>query len=201
MERFNEHKSWLVQFTNVIWVECPKCKQCAKVIKDTPNNFFSNRCLFCSHCGYRQNSRKRYYTVSVKRNCPQCGKEIYRSINNVSEPKSELKVACPHCKYSTTYQAKNSEQFTVLTDSLPSDDYFYLPLWLVKPFKEQYVWAYNQEHLDFLLRYVSADLREKRWHDNSVRRSLEQKLPKWMKLAKNREKIIKILMQLQRKAC
>ena len=58
------------------------------------------------------------------------------------------------------------------------------------------LWAYNQEHLDFLEAYVAADLRERKPNVNS---SMASRLPKWMKDRKNRKDVLKGLQRLREK--
>lgn len=67
----------------------------------------------------------------------------------------------------------------------PFDWYFHRPLWLQTPCCGHILWAYNVEHLDFLERYVRAELRV----DGPLRR-LTSRLPTWIKQAKNREEIL-----------
>jgi hypothetical protein len=55
------------------------------------------------------------------------------------------------------------------------------------------LWAYNAEHLNFLRRYVSAELRERLVMRNT---SLASRLPKWIKSAKNRDAALKGLDRL-----
>jgi hypothetical protein len=65
----------------------------------------------------------------------------------------------------------------------PYDWYFRLPLWLQTPCCGHVLWACNADHLDYLYRFVTADLRAGNPHRN---KSLASRLPDWMKSAKNR---------------
>ena len=56
------------------------------------------------------------------------------------------------------------------------------------------LWAYNDRHLDFLQRFVSATLRERR----PVHSSLVSRLPDWVKAAKNRAAVKTALGRLER---
>ena len=62
------------------------------------------------------------------------------------------------------------------------------------------MWALNREHLRHLIDYLSADLRtvpagfRKRY---KTMRSQADQLPSFMKSAKNREGIVKLLTKLQ----
>jgi hypothetical protein len=76
----------------------------------------------------------------------------------------------------------------------PFDWYFGLPLWLQTPCCGHILWAYNAEHLSFLRRYVSAELRVSRTTRN---KTLANSLPTWMKTAKHRDEVLKGLDRLE----
>ncbi len=71
------------------------------------------------------------------------------------------------------------------------DDYFRLPLWLATPCAGELLWAFNARHLAALEAYALADLRERRrdaehgWSNQSF----ASRLPKWVKVAKNRVEV------------
>lgn len=79
------------------------------------------------------------------------------------------------------------------------DPYFGLPLWLSASCCGETLWAFNERHLDFLGRYVGAVLRENvrdpelGWSNQS----LSNRLPAWIKEAKNRPKILRAVQQLR----
>ena len=54
---------------------------------------------------------------------------------------------------------------------------------------------YNREHLAYLIDYLSADLREKPL--GRAKKTQADHLPAFMKTAKNRERIVKLLKKLQ----
>src|SRR5215212_7033778 len=68
------------------------------------------------------------------------------------------------------------------------DWYFGLPLWLQTPCAGQVLWAWNEWHLDWMERYVAADLRER---TPNINMSLASRLPRWIKSAKNRDEVLK----------
>ena len=78
----------------------------------------------------------------------------------------------------------------------PVDNYFGLPLWLTENFRGNNFWAFNYEHLEYLKQYIAADLREK---NDRQYWTLVEKLPTWITSAKNREKIVKLISELERK--
>ena len=64
-------------------------------------------------------------------------------------------------------------------------------------FQGKPAWALNREHLAYLIDYLSADLREKPL--GSSQKTQADHLPTFMKTAKNRERIVKLLKKLQEK--
>ncbi|MFC7613831.1 hypothetical protein ACFQV2_09915 [Actinokineospora soli] len=69
-----------------------------------------------------------------------------------------------------------------------------LELWLQIPFRGHVLWAYHEEHLDFLERYVAAAVRERQPNRNS---SVASRLPAWIKSAKNRDDILRALARMR----
>ena len=84
------------------------------------------------------------------------------------------------------------------TDPGARSPYSSLPLWLQTPCCGHTLWAYNQDHLLLLRSWIGATLRERgstahgartggdRWESET----LVERLPEWMKLAKNRDQVI-----------
>ena len=62
-------------------------------------------------------------------------------------------------------------------------------------FQGKPVWALNREHLAYLIDYLSADQREKPL--GIPRKTQADHLPTFMKTAKNRERIVKLLKKMQ----
>lgn len=58
------------------------------------------------------------------------------------------------------------------------------------------VWALNREHLQYLIDYLSADIRAFQPEDCNSMRSQSDTLPALMKSTKNREGIVKLLTKL-----
>ena len=77
------------------------------------------------------------------------------------------------------------------------EPYFGLELWFLTSFQGKPVWALNREHLAYLIGYLSADLREK--PPGRAKMTQADHLPTFMKTAKNRERIVKLLRQMQEK--
>ncbi|WP_050183896.1 hypothetical protein [Domibacillus robiginosus] len=75
------------------------------------------------------------------------------------------------------------------------DWYFGYPLYLQTHCCGHTLWAYNQEHLQYLKSYIAAELRENQPYYLSV----ESRLPFWMKSAKNRNAVLKAIEKLEQK--
>lgn len=122
--------------------------------------------------------------------CPSCTKKAIATVN------FEAKIArllCVHCGY-------NKETTTALipkgTIDMSANWYFDVDLWLKAPFRNEVFWAYNDKHLEYLERYISATLRE---HKDRSGFTLLEKLPKFYHEAKNREALLKIIAKLKSK--
>lgn len=93
---------------------------------------------------------------------------------------------------------KTAESFSYIGEIRDGrEPYFGLELWFLTSFQGKPVWALNREHLAYLIGYLSADLREK--PSGSQKKTQADHLPTFMKTAKNRERIVKLLKKLQEK--
>ncbi|MFD0765672.1 hypothetical protein ACFQZI_12480 [Mucilaginibacter lutimaris] len=118
-------------------------------------------------------------------------------MKNVNEQKDSIAIKCSNCGKTEKYQPQNiSQEWYFRATGKPSEDYFGLPLWLEADFRGHNLLAYNYKHLAYLKQYISADLRER---SNRSHWTMVEKLPTWMTSAKNRDKIIKLISDLERK--
>lgn len=144
--------------------------------------------------------------------CPRCGK---MAKVRPTDPSKEKKLAstaaafnekwfyCPWCRLSRVAAACGFSVDNCL------DWAFQLPLWLQTNCRGNRFFAYNLEHLDFLESYVGAKLRERRpiqrvFEDGDgipmqINKTMASRLPRWMKLAKNRKAVLKAILQLRKK--
>lgn len=82
------------------------------------------------------------------------------------------------------------------------DLYFQYPLYFQTSFRGKIIWALNREHLEYLIDYLSADLRIVLSGSQDIYKTMHTQsevLPSFMKLAKNQDAIIKALTTLQTK--
>jgi hypothetical protein len=122
--------------------------------------------------------------------CPNCAKKATAIVDFEA---CEAKLFCTHCsciKKSTTKFRKDGSIQTA------AHNYFDAELWLIASFKNDIFFAYNDKHLDYLERYISATLRE---HKDRPHFTILEKLPKFYHEAKNRAALLKIINKLKSK--
>ena len=79
----------------------------------------------------------------------------------------------------------------------PVDPYFQRPVWLQATCCGNVLWAYNARHLDLLEAYVQAKLRERGTLAPRAPVSPVERLPTWLKTAKNRTEIMRTIKRLR----
>ncbi len=186
-------QSYMTEFD----IECPKCQRLALIIAGNPY-FFNNAQLKCGYCGHSELSADLIrYKVSVRRNCDTCGKLISKVIPHSKAPVDAFAIACPTCSEVRIYKPRN-ELYTH-----PHNDpgaglapIFGVPLWLQGNIRGNLFWAYNRQHLHAIKEYVGAKLRERQ---TTTHTTMVEKLPQFIKEAKNREAILKLIEKLERK--
>ncbi|RRB07667.1 hypothetical protein EHT25_07805 [Larkinella rosea] len=151
----------------------------------------------CSHCNHTEKADDRIrYTATVKWACDHCNESLGFTIPNNKEKVEELTVSCPHCGTATTLKPKNESSRLFYKNSGPGDPVFNLPLWFQTDIKGNLFWAFNREHLIEIRNYVTAKLRERQ---TTTHTTMVEKLPQFIKAAKNREVILKAIEKLMRK--
>lgn len=116
--------------------------------------------------------------------CPRC----HRCAKIIGNPRKYYpKLVCEMCGLTRSKQPV----------SIGSEKYGEFNLWLKTDCCGNTLWAYNEEHLDYLESYVSASLREHIPNINN--NSVASRLPNWIKSAKNRESILKCILKLRQR--
>ncbi|PCJ67591.1 MAG: hypothetical protein COA58_00200 [Bacteroidetes bacterium] len=196
--RFNKPAYPIVHFSELIWVQCPSCSELALATTELPKytipfpSGHKSRCG-CKYCGFQQSGDKKwsgYLEGIVNQSCGHCGTKIYDASEPTKEPYKSCKVTCMTCnderEYPITWHRYREDKST--------DPYFGFELWLQTSIKDNVLWLYNLDHLNYLKGYVSAKLRE----DNGrYKYSMIANLPQWIKSSKNRELIVKKLNKLE----
>jgi hypothetical protein len=72
-----------------------------------------------------------------------------------------------------------------------------LPLWLRVPCCGEVLWAFNEQHISFLERFIGSELRERAKEDRHSNHSMSSRLPQWMQTAKHRDEILRGLWRLR----
>ncbi len=180
-------------YMNEFLVHCPKCKELAIVTANKSYGSADDK-LTCENCKHveKRNELVRYNAI-VKRNCDNCGQSIDITLPNNKETVKELTIPCPHCGQVRTYQPRNDEYGLVYKNSGICDPIFNLPLWFQTEIKGEILWAYNRDHLNEIRSYVSSKLRERQ---TTTHTTMVEKLPSFIKSAKNRETILKAIDKL-----
>lgn len=184
-------QSYMTEFS----VECPRCKHEAAISVTSPW-FLDSGKLTCRYCTHSENAADLIrYKISVKRNCDSCGKLIHNVIPQSREMMDSLAVSCPSCGETRVYKPRN-EAYTQ-PYSGPQEGLapvFGLPLWLQGSIRGNLFWAYNRQHLHAIKEYVGAKLRERQ---TTTHTTMVERLPQFIKDAKNREVILRFIEKLE----
>ena len=122
--------------------------------------------------------------------CTNCAKKATATVDFET---CEAKLFCTHCSWIKKSSTKFWKDGSIHT---AAHNYFNAELWLIASFKNDIFFAYNDKHLDYLERYISATLRE---HKDRTGFTILEKLPKFYHEAKNREALLKIISKLKNK--
>ena len=177
-------------------VKCPTCSKQGIVTRQ------DSICQFvCTSCNKSMKTEEFSYRFDVENQCGNCGRYYRVEVTKEEGRKRNyptLLVKCPYCGYGMRgkVQKKNKGYCGSYYGQVREgyESIFGLELWYLVSYNGKPVWALNREHLAYLIEYLSAELREDPvWG----RRSQADELPTFMKLAKNRDKIVKLLKQIQ----
>ena len=124
--------------------------------------------------------------------CPRCG-----GCCRARDVDSITRVACRTCAFSRSWQSF----FTTgsARGDTPRWGLELLRPWLVTTHRGHVLWATNVTHLDWLTRFVSADLRERSGEDGWRNRAMGSRLPRWMKEAHARPALLWALAGLRQR--
>lgn len=150
------------------------------------------------------------FTDPILVRCPTCGS---RATVQASGPvgtawwQPPRRLVCPGCALirewppdSTTIVARSgSKQRVTVQGGVASvggarDPFFGCDLWLQTPCREHVLWFYNHDHLELVAEFVTARLRRRATPASrkgaaegfAGRSTMLERLPAWMKSAKNR---------------
>ena len=181
-------------FSTGIAVKCPKCQGLGVVKTDGYKAYFK-----CPNCAAALIKERTNYRCDVHNQCPKCGRYYRVDIDEESKQHfPALRVACPFCGHMTAGKVHRTRQgFTYYSEVQNGrEPFFGFELWFLAYLGRKAVWALNREHLNYLIDYLSADLRQKPAGYFSQHAQADH-LPTFMKTAKNRERIVKLLQGMQ----
>ncbi|KIC00203.1 MULTISPECIES: hypothetical protein [unclassified Flavobacterium] len=196
MERFKDENKWLGSFGNEILVKCPKCASQAVVRRALESELYyrDKRILECKNCYYSLKEGMVKYIAYVDTYCCNNEDKIKFESQLLNEKPETIKLKCSICNEIKEFKPNIKEvPFVLDTDkSLQRVGAFNAEIWYQKEFDQSIFWAYNLEHINYLERYIKADLRERN-NNGSGNGTMVSRLPKFVKEAKNREKLLKII--------
>lgn len=190
-----------------IWSEmvvvCPVCGRAGTVHFDQKRQV----ALFqCRSCGLKKEtvpSGRRPCEVTAQ--CSATGRYFRAFLPRDRVHGQKARVQCPCCGEWTVGEVSvpGGRQAVVFEEIRHAEDpYFHLPLYFQAGYRGKTIWALNREHLQYLIDYLSAQLRTVRpgFHKTCrTMRAQSDQLPTFMKTAKNRNKIVRLLRKLQAK--
>ncbi len=145
--------------------------------------------------------------------CPKCSVKAVvlggQPFASIDEQESKVHFSCVSCGYTLKltdtpklylYTNSKGEDISArgLRPNSPIDPYFSLELWFSVETKFGLLWAYNLAHLNVIESYIADKLRSR----NGLpvkNNSIGSRLPQWVKMAKNRDYLLKIIAKAKTK--
>jgi hypothetical protein len=139
--------------------------------------------------------------------CPNCSKKAIVTSN--PENRNQTRFTCAHCGANKDWNGQGNvvlssksklPGYSGVHIGIATDPYFGFSLWIATLIKEEALFAYNLDHLQFLEDYITDKLRKRKPNENGwSNQSLQSRLPKWLLSAKNRESILAKIKELKLK--
>ncbi|WP_107949066.1 hypothetical protein [Lysinibacillus parviboronicapiens] len=180
---------------NAVLVQCPKCTKCAHM-KRMDNTYI----VQCESCTFR-NTKDMHYLVKTfaQGQCNACQRHVNIPLEEKERQYRKLNKECPYCTKLVQCHIKiNPTQvyYPKVSNAQGTDPVFLLDYYLLTSLgPNQPIWALNASHLEYLIDYVTDKLRTK----NFTGKTASHALPGYIKLAKNREAVLRKLKQLEKK--
>ncbi|MFN4254685.1 MAG: hypothetical protein ACK4Q5_06745 [Saprospiraceae bacterium] len=206
--RFADSGATLSDFATHFVVHCPKCEGRALIrpadgkpleppifVQKTAYRLTCTACFHVEESGHWHGAMRAF--VAVK--CRECHAPIHREADWDGHWK-KLATRCDACGDTCEYEAHISKY--PRNAGRVADPAFGLPLWLQADFRDEVLWAYNFEQLDFLAAYIAAKLRERGISPRntiSKNSAMVGRLPTFIKKASNRPALLKLIEQLRNK--
>lgn len=190
--RYNAQPARLYDFMDEFFVHCPKCDGRAEI--KIPQYFdYKNGILECTSCHFSEKANDLVrYRPSGKAKCHQC--LAFLDLDSVEGYKSiptYINVTCHSCHTINQVKENWEPYIAKYQEAGIIDPAFGLPLWFQDSVKGNIIWAHNLRHLTEIKNYVQATLRERT--TDQFKMTMVEKLPNFIKLAKNRKEVLKAL--------
>ena len=219
-KRFKDKKYWdTTIFEQGYYVICPKCEGMAIVKLNHDGNQVSDWCkscpraikcgsnwacqlnFRCTACGDLHTKRRdNGGALTAKGTCINCDRYFRVELDDDKKGFNLLNVKCPHCHVVNTAKVhenrghKNDRVLYCRVSHGPV--YNGYRLYFNISYKGNPIWAYNRAHLQYLIDFIEADIRDAPM-SGTVAKGLSYRLPKFMHLARNRDGILKLLRRMQ----
>jgi transcription elongation factor Elf1 len=181
-----------------ICVVCPKCGKMGMVHKEGRED--DGLAFKCTFCGESHECHTSTHCIAEAA-CENCGRFFREDIPEGRQQFKVLNITCPYCGTIAAVPLQRKEGLKGIASEIANgiEPNSGLPLYYQTTFAGKQVWAINRGHLQYLIDYIEADLRET--HDKTVygRKTQADHLPTFMKRAKNRDGMLKALRRLQEK--
>ena len=141
--------------------------------------------------------------------CPGCdGMAVGVRGEKLPQQPLVVRVTCTGCGFAKEWRTKGDGSLREVPTPVPDqvcDHVTGLALWLQTPCAGERLWAFNEEHLEFLRGAIGATLRERatfrgfdgREHIDKYYGRIPAALPTWMKLAKHRDEVLAALAKME----
>ncbi|QDQ02602.1 hypothetical protein FOH38_20295 [Lysinibacillus fusiformis] len=180
---------------NSVFVQCPKCTKSAQ-IKKIDNTYI----VQCENCTFRKTKEEQYLVKAFAQGeCKSCRRHVNIQLEDKDRHYRKLNKECPYCNALVKCHIKinpTKVYSNEVSNAKGTDPIFLLDFYLLTNLgPNQPIWALNKSHLKYLIAYVSDKLRTKSFTGKTASHSL----PAYIKLAKNRDDVLRKLKQLEMK--
>ncbi|UDF03823.1 zinc ribbon domain-containing protein [Asticcacaulis sp. AND118] len=125
--------------------------------------------------------------------CPACGGKAQLTERDGAAAR---RLVCTACGHNRDIEPRNACVSTYPpTDNICNG----LSLWLEVETRHGRLYAFNEAHLDHIADYVASNLREMAPTSGLRNASVTSRLPLWIKQAKNRTEVLKLIDKLRSK--
>ena len=173
-------------------VICPRCNGAARA---------SNGSVACNQCGFARSRGQPNFVAETniaahmawRPRCVRCGTDLPSiARRGALNSAKQLPVRCDSCGHVASYPVRIRPQ----PRDANLDPASGLPYFLTVPVGRNILWVRNLDHLAMMENYVSAQLRERSL--NRTHMTILERLPKWVKIASNRNALLRGLERLRK---